>query len=161
MAILSEFSLMPPFRWVAALTMASAPALTANRLLLCWPILFGLLIMATSKPRLPNQIGMRPIWMSGRRCMPTRSERDQPGGSGEECAAALLLALVDCTAFDQPDQRGYCQALEQHNSGHCYSIYDADLRNQCRAEVHGEKSLCYPIANATERAECQMRANHR
>ncbi len=75
-------------------------------------------------------------------------------------AAALLLALVDCTAFDQPDQRAYCRAWNS-NSGHCYNIHDADLRVQCRAEVLGEKSLCYSIANATERTECQMRANHR
>ena len=76
-------------------------------------------------------------------------------------AVGLLLALVNCTAFEQTDQRAYCQALEQNNSGQCYAIQDAELRTQCRSEVLGESSLCYSIVNADKRTACQMRANHR
>jgi len=76
-------------------------------------------------------------------------------------AIGLMLALVNCAAFEQPDQRAYCQAFEQLNSGQCYAIQDAELRTQCRAEVLGESSLCYSIVNADERTACQMRANRR
>jgi hypothetical protein len=76
-------------------------------------------------------------------------------------AIGLMLALVNCAAFEHPDQRAYCQALEQLNSGQCYAIQDADLRTQCRSEVLGESSLCYSIVNADERTVCQMRANRR
>lgn len=42
-------------------------------------------------------------------------------------AVGLMLALVNYTAFEQPNQRAYCQALEQHKIGQCYAIQDVEL----------------------------------
>lgn len=81
--------------------------------------------------------------------------------TGREMSAAfLLLAMTDCYAITDADQRAYCQAIQQNNVGACYAIQSPNLRTQCRAELSDDKSKCYAISNQAERVECQIRAQN-
>lgn len=71
---------------------------------------------------------------------------------------SLVLVLVSGFSCDllSGDQRMYCLALVQRNSGLCYSIQDSNLRTRCRAEVLRAPSICDGLPN-DERQLCKAR----
>jgi hypothetical protein len=73
----------------------------------------------------------------------------------------LILAALDCYSItDNMDQRLYCQAREQQESGICYGIQDSATRSACRAEIKKDRSICDGIYDINERQLCRSRATN-